>query len=495
MAKTSSVGYEAFASIMLAAQWGANCLLVLLFGPKALRITARVASDCYGHVLARARELGVAISDFSERPVEDLHQRMKGAFHSGLISGGRPTPDEVAAARTIKAMAAERDLNAALAEETRHGCAAATDRRLARQEKKHRARFLETHAQLIERTVGPLADATSNDDGGGSNEDNEDDDDDENQDVVEEPPWRATRERDDDHHHHGGLSDEINDDEGGDDTITTPFEEATIDLISASMTSGRTEVNGAGCDLMIDSDGKPWKVRLNAKANEMRLLFDDDKKPSAASFLRVKVTDIYAHVVRRVNQGNDTEVKIVLARAPDFSEAGAPKLRLNQSSHPRDTSPLQRLSSTAPLLTLRAKAAAKDTLGDTIKKWALRSEFLVARSENPKALSIPSPLPATILPAWMEELQSEHLCPFPVWEAKTDGAKLAYLRREFGALCALIEAHFFFVRSKEKEGAPIKRACGVCKAEVYLSHRGLYATLQGGAAHDSCYRSFAPSAP
>ena len=46
-----------------------------------------------------------------------------------------------------------------------------------------------------------------------------------------------------------------------------------------------------------------------------------------------------------------------------------------------------------------------------------------------------------------------------------------------------------------KEGAPIKRACGVCKAEVYLSHRGLYATPQGGAAHDSCNRCFAPSAP
>ena len=95
----------------------------------------------------------------------------------------------------------------------------------------------------------------------------------------------------------------------------------------------------------------------------------------------------------------------------------------------------------------------------------------------------------------MDELQSEHLCPFPVWESKTDAAKLAYLRREFGALGALVEAHFLFVRSKEKEGAPVKRVCGVCKAEVYVTHKGRYAALQGGGPNDSCCRIFPRRAP
>jgi hypothetical protein len=80
-------------------------------------------------------------------------------------------------------------------------------------------------------------------------------------------------------------------------------------------------------------------------------------------------------------------------------------------------------------------------------------------------------------------------------ESKTDAAKLAYLRREFGALVALVEAHFLFVRSKEKEGAPAKRVCGVCKAEVYVTHKGRYAALQGGGPHDSCYRIFPRRAP
>jgi len=80
-------------------------------------------------------------------------------------------------------------------------------------------------------------------------------------------------------------------------------------------------------------------------------------------------------------------------------------------------------------------------------------------------------------------------------ESKTDAAKLAYLRREFGALVALAEARFLFVRSKEKEGAPAKRVCGVCKAEVYVTHKGRYAALQGGGPNDSCCRIFPRRAP
>ena len=154
MPKTSEVGFAAFSSVMLAGSWLANSLIVLLFGERALRVSARVSSDCYGHVLARAKKFGWSIAAFSERPVEDFHRKMCRAFLRGMLGGGKGEKEAERLVNTITAMAAEVAVDDQLGESVRRSCIAAAEAKLVRLHRNHRKRFLCDKADLITKTRG-----------------------------------------------------------------------------------------------------------------------------------------------------------------------------------------------------------------------------------------------------------------------------------------------------------------------------------------------------
>ena len=513
MAKTTSIGHAAFSSVMLAAQWTACSLLVLLFGERSLRVSARVAMDCYGHVLARAHELGKPISAFTERPVEDFQRKAKSAYHRGTINGGLGETESLRQCNKTSAMGNDIAQDDQLREWTKFGCVASTAARLASADKKHHAKFMEKHAGLIAQTSGESADhlatrATAQSlpprpvptgdsaDGGGGKEGEEDDDcgkeGDEDDDGDEHAGALPTRDdatticAEDNDNDDGENNDGNDEDDELDDNVNVtrpPFEERSFAILSAVFKSA-TRVTAEA-----DGDGSPMTLRVVMKASELRLYFEIEGQPRATSFLRIKIIDIFAYQVSESSGRHVTEVKLCLARSPDFSEfppsSSAP--RLNTTKGGRDLSPLAAASASAPLFVLRASRTPTDVLSEAMAAWAASDAFL----ERRRSASMPSPIPPAIDPTWLNDLNSEIIKPFPLLKALKGGpgaaAELVRLRAGFVALRDMFRRHCAYVRGQEG-GKRIERRCGHCKKCVYISRAGMYATCGADTPHNSCVR-------
>lgn len=481
LARTTHYGYTVFGTYMTAYQWFANCLLVLCFGERQCRVSARAAADNAGAVHGVCASLSatlghsVAPVDLSDLPIEDIHRSMASAY--GAVRGSM-FADQWAAVqfRRLAFMVRQWDVSCRLFyDRTRRHAPLAERRRLVRARARALSRLLARHraaeppfaAEPFAPPAAPRPDGAAGDDESSSSSD-----DDDAVDVTWAPVPGAAADDESEDEGEDDVDDE--EDQGNDDTekARRAFKRTTVELQSAAFLQGRETKKKI-------AENDPYDVTVVFDKRGLRVVFkkehEDEKKQGVVTFLDVSVGCVHSWTLTKTQNGA-TDLKLYLVEPPRpgnfFStggRGGKGSLRLCKPERgERDIGPLAAVSSSAPFLVLRADTGTADPLQSGFNSLVDCSVYLQARRDLPA--TFPSPLPTTYQPADREDSMIHLISALPLADARSREK----LRGEFAAISAVFADHLAFVSSKGKRGAPIRRRCDSCKKTVYLHYDDRY---------------------